>query len=94
MQHDMQGAFSTMLENWNKMQRSELEEAQDDAERFELSFYDFMEEVEKWLKTLNKKPTNYEETTNLPEIKEIMEQLPVPLYINFETELELIIEKL
>jgi len=85
-------AFETMLANWQLMSRSDMDSAGDDADRFQDSFYQFIEEVKEWLEGLADKPRDLGAALAMPEIDAFVEQLPAPLYLNFETELELILE--
>lgn len=94
MEDKLEEAFAMVLENWRKMQVSEMEAAEEDAERFEVSFYRWTDLIEAWMKGLNSKPESLDEAMKLPEIEQMIDQLPTPLYINFETELDLIIEEI
>ncbi|WP_458413314.1 hypothetical protein ACNQFZ_21515 [Schinkia sp. CFF1] len=80
------------LEDWDMMSKTLGDEGADWAERFELDFYEFIDEVKVWYQNLDQPPVTIEEAENLEEIKEIMERLPAPLELNFYNELELIIE--
>ncbi|MGO0059641.1 hypothetical protein ACTID9_06465 [Brevibacillus fluminis] len=81
-----------VLANWNRMQSSEMDEAGDDAEQFEASFYRWIDQLRTWYHSLAHKPADVDEALAIPEIAAITERLPTTLYLNFETELELIIE--
>ena len=80
------------LEDWDMMQKTFGDEGAEFAERFELHFYDFIDELKEWYRQLEQPPTTLEEAEKLIEIQEILESLPSPLELNFFTELELIIE--
>lgn len=84
--------LGVVLDNWNRMQKSDMDEAGDDAEWFETSFYKWIDQLRVWYHGLERKPADLDAALALPEIVEITELLPVTLYLNFETELELIIE--
>ena len=86
-------AKDTMIDLWNKMSTSHMEDAGDDADMFERSFYELMDEVKSWLHSLENPPATMEEALAVKEIDEIYSELPSPLIINFETELEEIIEE-
>lgn len=89
----MREAFEYMQENWSRMQHSgDQDEAEEDANRFEKSFYAFIEAFKIWFNTLKPRPTTLDEVLVLPEVERITDELPVPLYLNFETELEYIVE--
>lgn len=88
----MDKALKTMLDNWEKMKRSEEDEAEEDANQFEASFYAFMQEVRNWVEGLEQPPKTLEEAMQLAKIEALVEQLPVEIMLNFETELELIVD--
>ena len=80
------------LLDWEMMTKTSGDEGADNAERFEMHFYEFIDELKVWFQSLKQPPTTVEEAENLDEIKDILERLPVPLELNFYNELELIIE--
>lgn len=92
MKKEVTEAFETMLANWSAMQRSDMDSAGDDADRFQDSFYQFIEEFKEWFTGLEDRPTDLGAALAMPEIDAFVEQLPGPLHLNFETELELILE--
>ena len=53
--------FETAMEAWDMMQKTSGDEGADWAERFERYFYEFIDELKKWWKTLQPKPTTIEE---------------------------------
>jgi hypothetical protein len=89
---EMQEAFDTMQENWRTMQSSDFDSAAEDAERFEGSFYKFIEAVQAWIHSLEDMPRDLDALLALPELQAYADELPAPLMLNFETELELILE--
>lgn len=89
----MQHSFEVLLKNWQRMQSSDGEdEAEEDANRFEESFYAFIDCFAMWLRTCQPRPATLEDVLSLPEVTRIIDRLPVPLYLNFETEVEYILE--
>lgn len=80
--------FKEAMEAWNMMQKTTEDEGAEWAERFERYFYEFIDELRIWWKTLTPKPTSIEEVEELPEIQKWMNQLPAPVQLNFITELE------
>lgn len=80
------------LLDWDLMTKTSGDEGADNAERFEMHFYEFIDELKVWFQGLQQPPTTMEEAENLDEIKDIMERIPAPLELNFYNELELIIE--
>jgi hypothetical protein len=85
-------ALTTVLRNWNAMSGSGGNEAEATADEFEHSFYAFIEAVRIWFHGLEHKPQTLDEMYELLWIKEILGLLPDPLHLNFETEIEFILE--
>ncbi|WP_282940223.1 hypothetical protein [Paenibacillus sp. RC67] len=85
-------ALDTALDHWKSMSRSDHDEAEDTANAFEASFYKFIDAVREWVNELEPRPQTLDELLEQPFIQEITDRLPVPLYLNFETEAELIVE--
>ncbi len=94
MQPDIKVALKNVLDNWNGMQGSQMDEAEEDADRFEASFYDFITEIKHYLLKMDRIPKKLETALKLPTIKRIVKALPTPLYLNFESELDLMIEEI
>ncbi|WHY88645.1 hypothetical protein QNH39_12765 [Neobacillus novalis] len=84
--------LETALEDWEMMKNAAESESEECAERFEMNFYKFIDELKLWYQHLNQPPSTIEEAENLSEIREMIDRLPAPLELNFLTELELIIE--
>ncbi|WP_010273474.1 hypothetical protein [Paenibacillus senegalensis] len=84
--------LDSMLKHWELMSGSDYDDAEEDAARFQESFYRFMDIIRDWIESLSKRPKTVEEALQLPELAHITANLPAPLYLNFETELELILE--
>lgn len=80
------------LEDWEMMTKTSGDEGADFAERFEMHFYEFIDELKGWYHHLNQPPITIEEAEELEEIKDILNRLPAPLQLNFYNELELIID--
>jgi hypothetical protein len=87
-------AFNEMIDNWNGMGRSDMDGAGEAADRFQNSFYHFVDELREWLGEQEKKPQSLDQALEIPAIRELADELPGPLLLNFETELELIVEGL
>ncbi|GAA4702648.1 hypothetical protein [Brevibacillus fulvus] len=94
MQENIRQALAVVLEDWNRMATADHEDADWTAERFEASFYKMIDAVRDWTDNLEPRPQTLAEFWQLPEIEEIVERLPAPLQLNFETEAELIVEKI
>ncbi|MBE1442464.1 hypothetical protein [Paenibacillus sp. OAS669] len=84
--------LDTALSHWNAMSRSDQEEAEEMANAFEAAFYRFIDALREWVYALNPRPQTLDELLEMPFIRDITDRLPAPLYLNFETEAELIME--
>lgn len=84
--------LNVMLNDWEKMQRTDGDEGADWAERFEMHFYEFINEVKAVWSSLEAPPQTLEEAEELPFIQAVEAALPAPLQLNFLNELELIVE--
>lgn len=84
--------LNEMLEDWNMMAKTSGDEGEEWAERFEKNFYEFIEVFEIYFYTLTPIPKSIEAAEKLPEIIQIQNKLPVPLQLNFENELERMID--
>ncbi|MFS0863153.1 hypothetical protein [Fredinandcohnia sp. 179-A 10B2 NHS] len=85
-------ALQNAMDDWGMMQKTVGDEGADWAERFERDFYVFIEEFEKWFTLLDEKPKTIEEAEKVTEIQEVQTKLPGPLQLNFEMELERIVD--
>lgn len=74
------------------MKKSREEQAEEEANLFEDAFYEWMEEIRHWLGNMQNKPNTLGVALEHPDIQEMLEVLPPELYLNFETELDFIIE--
>ncbi len=81
-----------MLEDWAMMQKTDGDEGADWAERFEMNFYQLIEDIKNWTKTFDQDNLTLEMLEQQPIIQKIMNELPAPLQLNFQNELELIAE--
>ncbi|WP_280772029.1 hypothetical protein [Salipaludibacillus daqingensis] len=85
-------ALNTILEDWKRMQKTEGDEGEEAAERFETNFYRFSEEFKRWFQQLDHPPQTLEELEEMEEVKRIQQSLPDPLQLNFTIEMEEIID--
>lgn len=92
MNEKIKQALAAVIRNWNSMAGSDNEDAESTADQFQASFYVWIETVRDWINELKQQPQTLEEAMALPAVKEILEVLPDPLLLNFETELEFILE--
>ncbi|MGB8955303.1 MAG: hypothetical protein WCC10_08010 [Tumebacillaceae bacterium] len=89
-----QEALNEVVKNWRAMQSSDMDSAGDDADRFERSFYLFVDELRAWMEALEQKPKTLDQALQMPEIEAVFEELDAPLHLNLETELEVIVQGL
>lgn len=83
--------LNDLLAQWKKMQSADiLEDAEDSATLFEYKFYQFIEVFRKWFCSIEPM-TNLDQALAHPDIEKIVEQLPPPLYLPFENELDLMV---
>lgn len=94
MEEQVIQALEASLRNWKSMSGPDHDEAESTANEFEASFYIFIDAVRQWFLNLEQQPQTLDDFLELPLIKAILDQLPGPLYLNFETEAELIVEHL
>lgn len=92
MNEKVNKALDTALGYWDSMSRSDHDEAEEMANAFEAAFYKFIDAVREWVQELESRPQTLDELLEYPFIQELADRLPVPLYLNFETEAELIVE--
>ncbi|NRF94903.1 hypothetical protein HQN89_28855 [Paenibacillus frigoriresistens] len=85
-------ALQTTLKNWNAMSASRGDEQEAVADQFQSSFYLFIDAVREWVDELEPRPQTIEELLEMEMMKEIFDALPAPLHLNFETEVELIMD--
>lgn len=82
-------AKQTMLDNWNQMKTSPMEDASEHADHFQNSFYEFMDQVVGWLKkSKGESEISLDDLLKLPMVEELLTDIPDPLRLNFELELE------
>lgn len=92
MKDAMQNLLHDLLAQWQRMQKANiLQDAEDSASLFEYKFYQFIESFRKWFATVEGM-TSLEDALKHPDIDAIVQQLPAPLYLPFENELDLMIE--
>ncbi|WP_416149871.1 hypothetical protein ACM26V_02405 [Salipaludibacillus sp. HK11] len=91
---EVSNAFKTILEDWQRMQKTDGDEGEEAAERFETNFYRFSGEFKRWFKSLKHPPKTVEELEEMNEVKIIQQSLPEPLQLNFTLEMEEIIDGL
>lgn len=93
MNIQLQQPFQQVLDQWQRNQQAHiLEGAEDQATLLEHHFYKFIEAFSEWFKTMEK-PGSLEEALEVPDIQEIVDKLPAPLYIPFENELDLLVDE-
>lgn len=92
MDANVEQALEAALRHWKAMSGADNEEAESTADAFQASFYHFIDAVREWINGRNPRPQTLEAFLEMTEVQEIVDRLPAPLYLNFETEAELLIE--
>jgi len=92
METAIEQALNITLDKWSALSRASQDEAEEFADGFEASFYRLIDTVRAWYATLNPRPATLDELMAMPLIEAVTDRLPAPLYLNFETEAELMID--
>ncbi len=92
MDDKMNSLLETALRNWAALSNASHDDAEATADEFEASFYRFIDAVREWYLDQEPRPGTLEDMLDKPAIAAIVDLLPVPLYLNFETEVELMID--
>ncbi|OXM85080.1 hypothetical protein [Paenibacillus rigui] len=92
MNRKVEQALESTLQQWQAMSKADGDDAESTADAFQTSFYRFIDALREWVNALPQRPESLEALLELPLIEGIVDQLPGPLYLNFETEAELILE--
>ncbi|RXT06494.1 hypothetical protein [Ammoniphilus sp. CFH 90114] len=92
MKQDMLLALDELSKQWERNQRTSiLENAEDEATYLEHKFYKFIDCFKIWfLQELM--PISFDAALEHPDIQYIIDQLPSPLYLPFENELDLLVD--
>ncbi|WP_460975551.1 hypothetical protein [Paenibacillus sp. MAH-36] len=85
-------ALQTTIDNWNAMSASRNDEQEAVADQFQSSFYLFIDVFREWVQALEPRPHSIDDLMNLEMVQDILDILPAPLHLNFETEAELIMD--
>jgi hypothetical protein len=88
---DVRKDLNDVLSLWQKMKTSDVEEAGEDADRFQAAFYQFVDRVRVWVANLDNRPSDVETAKLQSDFSMLFDLLPEPLQITFETELEIIL---
>lgn len=80
--------LTAVLSLWEAMKHSDLDDAAEDADRFQTAFYTFTEAVLSYVKRLPSPPPNAEAARTSAEFAPLFELLPDELAIPFESELD------
>ncbi|MBP1961586.1 hypothetical protein [Paenibacillus aceris] len=92
MNPNVKQALQTTIDNWNAMSASRNDEEEAVADQFQSSFYLFIDAFREWVQTLEPRPQSIDDLINLEMVQDILDILPAPLHLNFETEAELIMD--
>jgi hypothetical protein len=92
LENKVEQALDTALKQWEAMSGAGGADAEPVADEFQSSFYLFIDALREWVDELSPRPQTLEQLLELPFVQKLAGKLPAPLYLNFETEAELIIE--
>lgn len=92
MNPNVKQALQTTIDNWNAMSASKNDEQEAVADQFQSSFYQFIDAFREWVSELEPRPQTIDELMDLDMVQDILDMLPAPLHLNFETEAELIMD--
>ncbi|WDL97158.1 hypothetical protein [Alicyclobacillus sp. ALC3] len=80
--------LTEVLELWEAMKHSSMEEAGDDADRFQMKFYLLMDAIRAWIRVVGRRPENATATQSDERFTRLISALPSELQIPFELELD------
>jgi hypothetical protein len=86
-------ALDITLHNWQSMTSYQSDEKEAVADQFQSSFYVFIDTVRDWVLRQDPMPLTLDDMLEIDMIQDIFDLLPAPLHLNFETELELILDR-
>lgn len=86
-------AFETTLHHWQVMTSYKSDEKEAVADQFQSSFYVFIDTVREWVLLQEPMPLTLDDLLGNKMIQDIFDELPAPLHLNLETELELIVDR-
>ncbi|NOV04535.1 hypothetical protein [Paenibacillus planticolens] len=89
MNTNVEQALQTTIQNWNAMSSYQSDEQEAVADQFQSSFYLFIDAFREWVYELEPGPQTFDELMGMDAVQEILDALPAPLHLNFETEAEL-----
>ncbi|MGG1552602.1 hypothetical protein [Paenibacillus ferrarius] len=92
MERKVEETLRACIQHWNAMASADEEDQEGAADHFQSSFYIWIEAVREWVQGMQSAPESLDAFMALPDVEEIMDLLPAPLHLNFETEAELILE--
>lgn len=91
MFEDVLQTLEETLGAWDQMKRSSMDDAGNDADRFQMMFYVLMEHIESWVDALDSVPEDAETARTWPQFAQIYEVLPEELQLPFDMELDRIL---
>lgn len=93
MDPQVKQALEMTLHNWQSMTTYQSDEKEAVADQFQSSFYVFIDTVRDWVLRQETVPLTLDAMLEIEMIQDIFDLLPAPLHLNFETEIELIIDR-
>jgi hypothetical protein len=80
--------FAEVLELWEAMKQSDIEDAGDDADRFQTKFYVLMDSVREWIRVMTRRPEDIRAAQSDDRFAVLFTALPCELQVPFELELD------
>ncbi len=77
-----------VLELWEAMKQSDMEDAGDDADRFQMTFYVLMDTIREWIRVMARRPEDSTAAQSDERFAKLLSALPSELQVPFELELD------
>lgn len=87
-QAEVHRVLTEVLELWEAMKQSDMEDAGDDADRFQSKFYVLMAAVGEWIRVMARRPKDVVAAQSDNRFAVLFTALPSELQIPFELELD------
>lgn len=89
---DVQNALLRAKDAYAIMQQSDFDDAGESADHFQMSFYQLIDALHAWYESTTQRQVESQTALSIKEIADVFNQLPDPLKLPFETEMELMVE--
>lgn len=89
---DVHDALLRTKDAYAIMQQSDFEDASENADYFQMTFYELVDALRAWYEASAHSQVKHQSALRITEIANVLNQLPDPLKLPFETEMELMVE--